>query len=71
MFGGIPYTWPMAWFWIAIVIGFLVPWAVLPRTIRTRFAEDGPRAGLMLWLATSAVTVPITFVIVWLIFRFG
>jgi len=61
----------MAWVWVAIIGGLLAPWVFLPRTLRARFAEDGIRAGLTLWLGACAVTVPVSFMIAWLIFRFG
>jgi len=60
----------MAWFWIAIAAGLVIPWLILPRAIWARFEDGGIRSGLTIWLGTSAVTVPVTFLLVWVVYTF-
>jgi hypothetical protein len=44
-----------------------MPWLVMGRVILVEFQAGGIRSGLGIWLAICVVTIPVTFLIMWII----
>lgn len=48
----------MIWLISGVLLGLIVPLAVIPGTIRKVYNEDGRSAATKLYLATCAISVP-------------
>jgi hypothetical protein len=46
--------WGLAWYWYAVILGFLIPWVTMYRDMRDNF-DDGFMWGLKIYLGVSAV----------------
>lgn len=60
----------MAWYWAAIVTGFIATPFVMRNFIRAAFQEYGLGAALGVWLGGTWLTVSVTMALFWLVTRF-
>ena len=49
--------WGLAWYWYAVIVGFLLPWVTMYRDMRDEF-DEGFKWGLKIYLGICVVTVP-------------
>jgi hypothetical protein len=54
--------WGLAWYWYAVILGFLVPWVTMYGDMRDAF-DEGLKWGLGVYLGVSAVTVSAVLVL--------
>lgn len=55
----------MAWYWVAIIGGVLVPWIVKPKMLLAAFGR-GIRAGLGAWSGFCVGTILLMLLIMWI-----
>jgi len=60
----------MAWYWFALLAGIAVPWLIMGRSILIGFQERGIQGGLGVWSGMCVLTVPIMFLIMWVLQMF-
>lgn len=56
----------MNWYWIALIVGIVIPWFIEGRAIRIGFEEGGLQTGLGVWFGVSVLTIPFAFLFIWL-----
>lgn len=56
----------MAWYWVALIGGLLSPLVVMPRDVLRGFMDGGLAGGLGAWSGIAVITLPITFVLMWI-----
>jgi hypothetical protein len=55
----------MAWYWIAVLLGFAFPWIADGRAIRMAFSERGALVGFGTWLGMAIVPIALLLLVLW------
>ena len=55
----------MEWYWIALIVSVIAPFAVMGGQIRIAFEEGGLISGLGMWFGVALLTTPVVFLIIW------
>ena len=56
----------MVWWQVAVILGLLAPLAISTTSLKVAFRDWGIVHGVMVWLGTAVLTLPLMMLIMWL-----